>query len=162
MKKHIISLCGYLLVFLMVYGLVNFWRAPVMPQTPQLAYISQEQTKVDVIAQSHQQPILLYFWGTWCGVCQFTTPNIQRLHQAGTPIVSVAVKSDSTEALHVYLQAHQYDFIVIDDLAGDIFADWQGKAVPTFVILKDGQIQQSFTGFAPLWLIKARLWLARS
>ncbi|WP_432480894.1 protein disulfide oxidoreductase [Moraxella sp. ZY200743] len=160
MKKLLINLCGYLLIFLVIYSAVNFWRAPAMPQVPQLTYL-QHQTPIDVIAQSHKEPVLLYFWGTWCSICRFTTPNIQQLHQTGTPIVSVAVKSDSTDELSTYLQTHDYDFIVINDLAGDIFADWQGKVVPTFIILKDGEIKQSFTGFAPLWSLKARLWFAR-
>lgn len=160
MKKFLTKTVSYLLVFLLAYSVINWWRAPTMPHAPQLSYQDQYANTTDVIAQSYNTPILLYFWGTWCGICSLTTPHIQQLHADGTPIVSIAVKSASTEELSTYLRTHDYTFITINDLDGAIFDAWQGKVTPSFVILKDGKIQQSFTGITPLWLLKLRLHLA--
>lgn len=160
MKKKIFSTLVYLMMFVVIYGAVNWYRAPTLPNTANLTYANEHNQLIDVIAVSHQQPILVYFWGTWCSICSLTSPNIQALHANGQPVVSVAVKSDSTEALGRYMTMHGYDFIAINDLGGEIFHAWQGKVTPSFVILKDGKIHQSFTGIAPLWSLKLRLWAA--
>lgn len=160
MKKSFTTIVSYLVIFLLIYGVINWWRAPTMPQTPQLLYQDRHANTTDVITQSHDTPILLYFWGTWCSVCTLTTPHIQTLHSDGAPIVSIAVKSASTAELSTYLTTHNYTFITINDLDGAIFNAWQGKVTPSFVILKDGKVQQSFTGITPLWLLKLRLYLA--
>lgn len=160
MKKVCLSTLKYLLIFLLIYGVVNWWRAPTMPTQAQLSYTNHLNQTTDVITQSHQAPVLVYFWGTWCGICRLTTPNVQQLHEQGVPVISVATKSDSTEALADYLQQHRYTFTTINDLDGSVFADWQGSVTPSFVILEDGQVKQRFTGIAPLWSLKLRLWLA--
>lgn len=160
MKKTILSTLTYLLIFAMIYGVVNWYRAPTMPNAPSLSYVNSQNQTIDVVAHSHHEPILIYFWGTWCAICEFTTPNIQTLHTNGTPIITVAVQSDSTEQLIHHMQSHGYDFMTINDLDGSIFNEWQGKVTPSFVILKDGKISQRFTGIAPLWSLKLRLLLS--
>lgn len=161
MKKlatPLITATKYLLILLVIYGVVNWYRSPVMPDAPTLRY-QQHAKQIDVMDSSHQTPVLLYFWGTWCSVCRLTTPNVQALHEQGHQVVTVAV-SDDPNTLHEYLLDKQLDFIVIDDRDGEIFRQWQGKVTPSFVIIKDGKVHQSFTGIAPLWLLKARLQLA--
>lgn len=154
------TIAKYFVIFLVIYTVVNWWRSPKLPDTPNLTYQDAQGQTIDVIAQSHQQPILIYFWGTWCSVCRITSPNIQKLHDDGTPVVSVAVSSSSTSALSDYLNVHHYTFVTINDLDGQIFHTWHGQVTPSFVILKNGKTYQSFTGISPLWSLKIRLWLA--
>lgn len=158
-KKQLFSLLKYLVIFTVVYIAVNLWRAPTLPQTPQLGYHQQGQP-IDVIGQSHQAPILVYFWGSWCGVCSATSPNVQALHASGYPVLTVAVSSGNDQELGAYMSQHQYSFATINDHDGQIFRAWQGKVTPSFVILSNGKAVQSFTGVAPLWSLKFRLWWA--
>lgn len=158
--SYLLATLKYLTLFILIYAVVNFWRAPTLPLAPQLSYHTQQGQMIDVVSSSHQAPILVYFWGSWCGVCRSTSPNVQALHDDGYHVVTVAVSSGSDQELGAYMNQHQYSFTTINDTHSQIFSTWQGKVTPSFVILSDGKAVQSFTGLAPLWSLKLRLWWA--
>ena len=153
------GLLKYLLLFVVIYLLVNWWRQPVMPAQPNLHLMDYQGMPVDVSAISQNSPVLVYFWGSWCGVCAVTSPKVSQLHQDGYPVVSIAVKSGDDAELGQYLQQHHYEFSTINDSHGRIFADWQGQVTPSFVILHQGKMTQGMTGIQPLWSLKLRLML---
>lgn len=152
------SALKYLAIFVLIYVAISIWRAPSLPDTPALVYQNAHGQYVDVIADSHQKPVLVYFWGSWCAICRHTSPNVQALHDDGYAVLTVAVSSGSDKELATYMHKHRYNFITINDGDGQTFNAWQGKAVPSFVILSNGKIAQGFTGLAPLWSLKLRLW----
>jgi len=163
-KQKIISLLKtvalYALMFVVIYSAVNWWRQPIMPANPQLQLTDYQGQTVDLAAMSHERPMLVYFWGTWCSVCSFTSPTINKLAADNYPVVTIAVQSGSDQELDSYLNEHQYSFTAINDQEGDIFADWQGQVTPSYVVLKNGKMTQGLTGIQPLWSLKLRLWLA--
>lgn len=148
--KTLLNYLGYLVLFLVVYFAINAYRSPVAP-----AHLHLHST--DISAQSHA---LVYFWGSWCGICRTISPNIQALHDQNYPVISVAVSSGSDDDISRYMSLHGHDFFVINDEDGSLFKAWGGQVVPSFVIVRDGQAVQSFTGVAPLWSLKLRLWVA--
>ncbi|ERL55372.1 protein disulfide oxidoreductase [Psychrobacter aquaticus] len=151
----------YGLVFAVIYTAINWWRQPVMPANPQLQLTDYQGQTVDLAALSHEQPTLVYFWGTWCSICSITSPTIDKLAAANNyPVVTIVIKSGSDQALQGYLNENTYDFTTINDQEGLIFADWQGQVTPSYVILKDGEMTQGLTGIQPLWSLKLRLWLS--
>lgn len=158
-KSGLFALFKYSLLFIAIYSAVNWWRKPVPPANPELKYSSIYGETIDIENISQQQTVLIYFWGSWCGICRLTSPNIEALHQAGYPVISIAVQSGNAETVQQYLQQQHYHFPTINDEHGDIFADWQGKVTPSFVLLKNGKMEQGLTGFQPLWALKLRLWL---
>ncbi|MGE6441128.1 protein disulfide oxidoreductase [Psychrobacter sp. NPDC078409] len=163
-KPKIISILKtimlYGLMFVVIYSVVNWWRQPVMPANPQLQLTDYQGQTIDLAAMSHEQPTLVYFWGTWCSVCSFTSPTISKLAADNYPVVTVAVQSGSNQELRSYLDQHQFDFTTINDQQGNIFADWQGQVTPSYVVLENGEMIQGLTGIQPLWSLKLRLWLA--
>ncbi|MGP9545213.1 protein disulfide oxidoreductase [Psychrobacter sp. AOP7-B1-25] len=163
-KQKIISaiktIMLYGLMFVVIYSVVNWWRQPVMPANPQLQLTDYQGQTIDLAAMSHEQPTLVYFWGTWCSVCSFTSPTINKLAADHYPVVTIAVQSGSNQELRRYLDQHQFDFTTINDQQGDIFADWQGQVTPSYVVLENGEMTQGLTGIQPLWSLKLRLWLA--
>jgi thiol-disulfide isomerase/thioredoxin len=163
-KQKIISLLKtvalYALMFIVIYSAVNWWRQPIMPANPQLQLTDYQGQTVDLAAMSHKRPTLVYFWGTWCSVCSFTSPTINKLGADNYPVVTIAVQSGSNQELRSYLDQHQFDFITINDQEGNIFADWQGQVTPSYVVLENGEMKQGLTGIQPLWSLKLRLWLA--
>ena len=151
----------YALMFIVIYTAINWWRQPVMPASPQLQLTDYQGQSIDLAALSHEQPTLIYFWGTWCSVCQVTSPTINKLAIANNyPVVTIAVQSGTDQELHRYLDESNYGFITINDQQGDIFHDWQGQVTPSYVVLKDGEMTQGLTGIQPLWSLKLRLWLS--
>lgn len=158
--KTLFSTLTYVVMFIIIYTAVNLWRSPVMPDGPKLIYQNSSKQVVDVVAQSHDTPVLIYFWGSWCGVCRTTSPNVQTLHANGHDVLSVAVSSGNDDELLAYMNKHGYDFYTLNDQQGAIFHEWGGQVTPSFVILDDGKVAQSFTGIAPLWLLRLRMWWA--
>lgn len=160
LRKTLLTALTYLVMFVVIYTAVNLWRSPVMPDSPKLVYQNSTGQVVDVVSQSYDTPVLIYFWGSWCGVCRTTSPKVQALHADGRDVLSVAVSSGDDNELLAYMNKHGYDFYTINDQHGTVFGDWGGQVTPSFVILDNGKVAQSFTGIAPLWLLKLRLWWA--
>lgn len=160
LRKTLLSALTYLMMFVVIYTAINLWRSPVMPDSPKLVYQNNTGQVVDVVAQSYDTPVLIYFWGSWCGICRTTSPNVQALHADGRDVLSVAVSSGDDNELLTYMNKHSYDFYTINDQHGVVFSEWGGQVTPSFVILDDGKVAQSFTGIAPLWLLKLRMWWA--
>ena len=150
----------YCLMFVVIYTAVNWWRQPVMPANPQLQLTDYQGQAVDLAALSHEQPTLVYFWGTWCSVCSFTSPTINQLAADGYPVITIAIQSGSNQDLQNYLTKKNFGFITINDDEGEIFDDWQGQVTPSYVVLENGEMTQGLTGIQPLWSLKLRLWLA--
>lgn len=132
-----------------------------MPANPQLQLTDYQGQSIDFEQMSQQQPTLVYFWGTWCGVCKLTTPKINTLAEQGYSVATIAVQSGSNADIAHYMSKHDYQFKVINDTDGEVFADWQGQVTPSYVILEAGEMKQGLTGIQPLWSLKLRLWLSR-
>lgn len=160
LTKQVLSFLAYVLFFVVVYTTLNHWRAPTPPPAIDLSYTNTQGNTADVIALSHERPVLVYFWGSWCGVCRLTSPNVQTLHAEQYPVISVAVSSGDDGELLAYMNRHQYQFATLNDQDGTLFHAWQAQATPSFVIIRDGKAHQRFMGITPLWLLKMRLWLA--
>ena len=151
----------YGLVFIVIYTAINWWRQPVMPANPQLQLTDYQGQVLDLAEMSEEQPVLVYFWGTWCPICSVTSPTIDDLAASGSyPVVTIAIKSGTNQTLQNYMQQEGYRFAVVNDEDGAIFADWQGQVTPSYVILKDGEMSQGLTGIQPLWSLRLRLWLS--
>ncbi len=151
----------YGLVFIIIYTAINWWRQPIMPANPQLQLTDYQGQNIDLAAMSNEQPTLIYFWGTWCPICTYTSPTIDKLADSNSyPVVTIAIESGSNQDLQNYLQQNSFDFITVNDENGVIFADWQGQVTPSYVILKEGEMTQGLTGIQPLWSLKFRLWLS--
>jgi len=110
--------------------------------------------------KSQQQPLLVYFWATWCGVCKFTTPNVGKLSANGGNVVSVALRSGDGEKIERYLQGKKITMPVINDPRGEISSAWDIGVTPTFVVIDKGRVLSTTTGWTSYWGMKLRLWWA--
>lgn len=128
-------------------------KAPELPSTIEL---------------NAQKPTLVYFWGSWCGICKTTSPSVNTLakensvvKQSDYNIVSVALSSGSDQTIDKYLKEHDYHFNVINDDDGDISQEWGVAVTPSiFIINTQGEIVYTSTGMTSLWGMRLRLWLA--
>lgn len=150
----------YLLIFLVIYTFINWWRQPVIPANPHLVLTDYQDQIIDIKSMSKDEPTLIYFWGSWCSVCTMTSSNINQLSKDGYSVVTIAIKSGSNKELGDYLKKKNLTFSVINDTKGKIFTNWQGQVTPSFVIIKDGKMIQGLSGFQPLWSLKLRLWIS--
>ncbi len=91
--------------------------------------VTEENFASQVIEASHQQPVLVDFWATWCGPCQSLMPILEQLAQSYQGKFLLAkVEIDSQQGL-----ASQFGV----------------RSVPTVKLVKNGQIVDEFTGALP-------------
>ena len=130
---------------------------PIVPRSPDAAPLT-----TTLQAASQNQTLLLYIWGAWCGVCKHTSPVIQRLHDDGTPVLSVALRSGSDDDIRAYLQQQGYTFPAVNDDNGAWSQQWGVKVTPTIVLIKNGKVLHSTTGLASYWTLKTRIALVNA
>ncbi len=154
-----------LLAALMVLALslvLDWWRKPAQPPGFARQTLVTVHGKTLTLAEFSQgRAVVVYFWGSWCGICRHTSPTINRLHQAGVPVLGVAWQSGTATSVAAYLRKHQWDFDTVNDHDGAVVRQWQIKAVPTVVLLKNGQMVHNTSGLSSYWGLRIRLWLAR-
>ncbi|MDO4427704.1 MAG: protein disulfide oxidoreductase [Moraxella sp.] len=152
----------YVAVFFVVSFGVDYVRAPKLPESFSSRPVWQDihGQPVDVIAMSEKSPVLVYFWGSWCGVCRVTSPSVDRLHDDGVAVLGVAMASGDEQAVKHYLKQHDWQFNSVSDETGELSSAWGVGVAPSLLIIKDGKIRHATTGFSSYWGLKARLLLS--
>src|SRR5690606_35449074 len=83
----------------------------------------------DVIEQSKQKPVLVDFWADWCEPCKNLMPLLQQLAEKYANdfiLAKVNTEQEQSLAMQVGIQS-----------------------LPTVVLIKNGEIADSFTGVKP-------------
>ncbi|WP_042013532.1 protein disulfide oxidoreductase [Aeromonas fluvialis] len=150
-----------LLMALVISTLLDLWRSPTLPAGAMSApFTLQDGSNTDLATLSRGKPLLVYYWASWCGVCRFTTPTVKQLWQEGENVLTVALRSGNSEQLGKGMSKKGLTFPTHNDESGDLAARWQVGVTPTFLIIKDGQLVSSTTGWSSGLGLKMRLWWA--
>ncbi len=88
--------------------------------------ITSENYESEVVKSD--KPVLLDFWAPWCGPCKMLGPVVAEIAEEHDEIKVGKVNVDEQEEL-----ATQFGIM----------------SIPTLVLMKNGKIEKSFTGFAP-------------
>jgi len=149
------------LTFIVMSSILDFVRRPVVPDEINKITLQDLQGNTFSLESLNQnKATLLYFWGTWCGYCRYTSPAINDLAKEGYPVVSVALRSGSTQEVADYLAEHQYGFTTVNDPQGELANQWEVGVTPTIIILHNGKMDLATTGWTSYWGLKVRLFLA--
>ncbi|MCZ0751762.1 protein disulfide oxidoreductase [Aeromonas enteropelogenes] len=148
-----------LLMALVISTLLDLWRSPTLPEGAMSAPITlQDGTTTDLATLSRGKPLLVYYWASWCGVCRFTTPTVETLWQEGENVLTVALRSGSDAQLREGMAKKGLTFPTHNDESGALAARWQVGVTPTFLIVKDGELVSSTTGWSSGLGLTLRLW----
>ncbi|TNH03888.1 protein disulfide oxidoreductase [Testudinibacter sp. TR-2022] len=162
LKKIGKNLLSLFLTFIVISLILDWYRKPEVPPDAATTALYDLQQQPFFLAQlSQDRPAILYFWGTWCSYCRYTSPAIDRLAKEGVPVVTVALRSGDTETVQAYLDKHQYQFTSVNDPKGTIAAQWQVAVTPTIIIFDQGKMEFATTGLSSYWGLNVRLWLAQ-
>lgn len=150
-------------LWLLLFGVVistalDFWRSPALPEGNPLPTLTlQDGTTADLQAMSRERPLLVYYWASWCAVCRFTTPTVEQLWQDGENVLTVALRSGNTQQLSKGMDKKGLTFPTHNDERGDLAARWQVSVTPSFLIVKDGKVVSTTTGWSSGLGLKLRL-----
>ncbi|PSJ80008.1 protein disulfide oxidoreductase [Neisseria iguanae] len=146
------------LFFAVLSVAIDWWRKPNQPVSfSDQTLITLHQNSISLRHLSQNRIIIVYFWGTWCSICKYTSPTIEKLHQNHIPIISIAVKSGNNAALKHYLSHNGLSFPTVNDSDGLISHQWNISVTPTIVLMKNGQMLHSTTGISSYWGLRLRM-----
>ena len=149
-----------LMVVLFSVGL-DVWRSPRQPlQDSERIWLTSSGRTIRLQDLDSSQTTLLYFWGSWCGICRFTSPVVNRLAEKGVPVMGVALQSGTDEEVQHYLRQNQWSFETINDDRGQLAREWKIKVTPTIALIKNGRVVHSTSGVSGYWGLYGRwLWV---
>lgn len=150
----------YLLLISSVVTAVDLWRSRDLPTEVAalgtMTTLSGEIISLD--AMSRQQPVLVYVWASWCGVCRIVSPMVDMV---GAPVVSIAIASGPHARVTGYVREKGYDFAVVNDKDNRLAQTLGVSVTPTLMIASQGKLRFATSGITTLPGMVARLWLAR-
>lgn len=104
------------------------------------------------------KPAIIYFWGSWCGICATIQSTISDVLQ-DYPGVTVALRSGNNADVLNYLRNHKLDWPVINDNDGALAQQFGVSAVPAiFIVGPDGKISAITLGYVTEIGLRLRLW----
>ena len=153
-------------VMLLVIGAAIVWgvdqyRQPALPDTfSGVVLPTIDGQTVDLAALSARRPLLVYVWATWCNVCRYTSPSVNKLAEQGGNVMSIAMRSGDDSRLTQWMHKKQLTMPVINDPRGELAQRWQVSVTPTLVVIDKGKPVSATTGWTSYWGMKLRLWWA--
>ena len=150
----------YLLMIMVVVTAVDLWRSKDLPT--EVAALGTMTTlngdTLDLEALSQEQPVLVYVWATWCGVCRIVSPMVDMV---AAPVISIALASGHDAKVAGYVREKGYDFSVVNDADHRLGQTLAISVTPTLMVAHKGQLRFATAGITTLPGMYARLWLAR-
>lgn len=151
----------WVLAFVILFTGVRAWQQKAMPKglAPAIAGNTVSGKKVS-LADYRGKPVLLYFWATWCRICELEQGSIRSIAQ-DYPVLSIALSSGDARQVGDYMQQHDLRMPTVVDEFGSI-ADLYGvRGTPTaFFIDANGHIRSIEVGYTSEAGMRMRLWLA--
>lgn len=146
-KKWAKELISILLIVSLFSFALDYYYSANMPSgsAPHIVGTGLNGEILDVNELSKNQPVVVYFWATWCGACSLVSPTIER-YSHDNPVVSVALSSGDDAQIRQYMQENEYQFSVLNDVTGTQSQNWGVRVTPTVVIIRDGEIKNITTG----------------
>lgn len=165
MKKKLLSGIKFAvqtaLVFLLVSLFLDWVRKPEEPAGAAgrpLTLLSGQRLTLEQLGRD--RAVLVYFWGSWCGVCRYQSPIIDDLAADGVPVVGVAVRSGSASEVAAYMEKRGLGFPTVNDEDGSLSGAWRIMATPTVVLVRNGKMVHYTTGISSYWGLRARIFQA--
>jgi thiol-disulfide isomerase/thioredoxin len=153
----------YLLLITVVVTAADLWRSRDLPT--EVATLGTMTTlggeTIDLDAMSREQPVLVYVWASWCGVCRLVSPMVNLVGASHARVVSIAIASGPDAKVATYVREKGYDFAVVNDKDHRLGQTLGVGVTPTLMVASRGELRFATAGITTLPGMYLRLWLAR-
>lgn len=98
------------------------------------------------------QPVLIFFWASWCSICKRTMPELQQVYEVYSPqgfeILAVNPTNQNDVSLAInYFETQGYTYTMLLDIQDAVASDYQLHAFPTSILVgPDGVIEDVIIG----------------
>ncbi|MBS1143686.1 MAG: putative suppressor for copper-sensitivity [Proteobacteria bacterium] len=153
------------LIFIVLFAAFQAWQMRDTPRgpAPQFAGQQTDGQPFDLAAWRREhpgQPLLIYFWADWCGVCKATAGSIDNVGQ-DWPMITVAMQSGPSDKVAETLRQRSHAWPTVADPEGSLFRQYGFQGVPAYVIVgPDGDIRSTTVGYTSEIGLRLRLWWA--
>ena len=163
LRKPWIQNLLWVFLFVIVYYSVRTWQNQLAPkgEAPAISSTITVSGKPVDLASFRGKPLMLYFWATWCKICEAEQGSIRSVSQ-DYQVLSVAWKSGSAAQVGAYMKQHNLSMPTIVDDSGEIGSLYGIRGTPkAFFIDEKGTIRSIDGGYGTELGMRIRLWLAK-
>lgn len=158
-RKAVINWLVYLLLLLVIYFGLKAWqlRDAVSGEAPEVQGLTLDDTQFSLQAW-RGEPVLVYFWATWCPICKTTQASVEAIAQ-DHHVITIAAWSGDEGEVNAYRREKGLQAETLVDEWGTIAKQYGIKGVPAFFIIDaDGQIRSIENGYTSELGLRLRLW----
>jgi len=148
-----------LLLFLLIVIAVRAWQSKnyIEGAAPIIVATTLDGVVFD-LRTPRLKPMLVHFWATWCPICEFENPAIERLAKDYS-IITIVSWSEGEAEVSNYMKNKKLNLPVIVDEDGEWAKVYGVKAVPaSFILDAQNNIQFIETGYTSELGLRLRLW----
>lgn len=149
MAKKITKIFAVLAMFLFVTS--GLFSERVFAAAANFELQAINNGKVSLSSYKGKQPVMLFFWTTWCPFCRTELKTVTRrydeLAASGLEVLAIDVGEQGNKVAS-YLKNSPVSFKVLLDTDTSVATSYNVMGVPTFVLIdKEGQIVSQGNGF---------------
>lgn len=167
-RRRARSLAVNLAILLAAFMAAHLWQTRNMAsgQAPDVQFeraasVGTTHTLTQWRQQHAGEPVVLYFWATWCPICKLEQGSVDALVQK-YPVLPIAMQSGPAATVATYEQKSGLRWNSAMDPQGDIARTFGVNSTPSFIILApDGSISSRTVGLTSNWGLQLRLLWAR-
>lgn len=95
------------------------------------------------LAAERGKPVVINFFGSWCGPCNMEAPDLSAFAHAHADVVFVGIADDQPADADAFMSKYALGYPVIADPGGAILGSWGVRGVPTTVFLDGGGVEKA-------------------
>ena len=105
----------------------------------ELTLVDVDGNKVRLDQVAKDQPLLLYFWATWCKPCRKTQPKVSALakkYKDKVKVVGINVGGlDSPKDIKKYISRHRITYTMLIDHNDEAVKAYSVSAIPVIILM---------------------------
>jgi thiol-disulfide isomerase/thioredoxin len=156
-KKYLKEIISFLIMLIIATNIVSYYKSLDLNKEKfdfnNIKLINQTSYKYDKNKNS-----IIYFWGSWCPICKYQSPNIEELSKEYN-ILSIAIDSGNNDEIINYLNNQKLTFNTINDTNKKYTSKLNIQAFPTTLIYdKNHNLLFSEIGYTSINSILIKTW----